>query len=129
MKILFLDDDEDRHTVFKEKLTREGYNVDEMLLSQQLHMVWDAPSCIEKLKTNVYDEAHLDHDLGMLTYVDVNHENTGSAVCRFIAQDLTPENYPKKAIIHSWNHHGALNMQSLLEHVKIPVTLLRFSYK
>ena len=128
-KILFLDDDEERHIAFKKKLERAGHNVNQMINDGELHFVWDAPSCINKFKENKYDEVHLDHDLGMQFYVDVNLENTGSAVCRFIAQELAPEHYPKKAIIHSWNHYGALNMQSLLQSVKIPVVLQRFSYK
>jgi CheY-like chemotaxis protein len=120
MKILFLDDDESRHYYFNKIYMDRISNNRELVCEYK--MVWDAKACIEALETNpAFDLVYLDHDLGNQHYVDINLENTGSEVARFIVNKLDKEKYPKAVIIHSWNTVGATNMEQLIKSVGILV--------
>ncbi len=57
-----------------------------------------------------YDLLLLDHDLGGQVYVDSSEEETGAAFCSWLhGREGDP-----LIFIHSWNHPGAVNMQSIL---------------
>ena len=70
MRILFLDDDEQRHD------TAQKY-----LKTHDADFVRTAPQAIEKLSSHRYDVAFLDHDLGGEHYVSSGREDTRSRSC------------------------------------------------
>src|SRR5678816_3455055 len=101
MRILFLDDDRNRHDFFREEVVDSWDEVD---------YVWDAKECIAHLENGgpssvdenglpkefkPYDLVCLDHDLGARHYVK-EIESTGSEVARFIGTNLDKKKYPKK---------------------------------
>ena len=102
MKILILDDDENRHTLFD--LNYRGH---------ELIHVRTAAEAIGFLKSETFDVACLDHDLGGMQMVDSwGTEPTGYDVAKWIA--MHPERKPKLIYIHSYNPDGARNMHNIL---------------
>jgi len=69
----------------------------------------DALQCIEFLKSDMFDVLFLDHDLGGEIYVDINEENTGSTVARWLSEN--PSRIPESVYLHSLNEYGRKNMQ------------------
>lgn len=109
-RILFLDDDENRHKRFAQETT--GCYVD------HVHTVRE---CIEALEKNApYDLVCLDHDLA-------DPQETGSDVAEFIRLHLQRTHYPRNIIIHSWNPAGAKRMESMIKETGIPVLRKEFS--
>ena len=108
MKILVLEDMETRINYFKQHL--EGNN---------LTIVSTAKDAIDILDKDLeWDYLFLDHDLGNKVFVDINMENTGSTVAKF----LSDKNITANIIIHSWNPVGAQNMLYYLPKAKyIPI--------
>ena len=102
MKILFLDDDEVRHTTAQQET-----------IGLDVTFVRTVPEAIKALSETVFDLALLDHDLGGKTYVPSEHEDTGAAVARAIAQ-MPLERRPARVYIHSYNMAGAHAMVSTL---------------
>lgn len=101
MKILFLDDDEERHSLFKKHII------------EQYDAAYTVSQAIEFLKNNNYDIVFLDHDLGGKQMVSsYSEEETGYLVSKWIE-----ENNPniKFIIVHSYNHQGSLNIMSRLK--------------
>jgi CheY-like chemotaxis protein len=105
LRILFLDDNSARHKTFEKKVGNG-------------HLVTYVWSAIEAQNVMIseprFDVFSLDHDLGGEEMVDINKENTGSAVARFIVNELPQDKYPEKIIIHSMNPIGAKNMETIL---------------
>lgn len=95
MRLLFLDDDENRinraKTVWKD---------------HDLAIAKTADEAIKKLKIAEFDVVHLDHDLGGMIYMD-SGPGTGYEVAQYIS---TMKNPPKFVVIHSWNSVGAKKM-------------------
>ena len=93
---LFLDDDPDRASAF---------------LSRHPDAVWvkTVAECVEKL-AGPWDEVHLDHDLGGELYVDVNRDDCGMEVVRWLATE--PRKYLRRArfTVHSHNMVAAFEM-------------------
>lgn len=104
MKILFLDDDENRHEVFSKKF-HAGSSPDDSLVA-----VRTVNECVEALKSQgPFDKIFLDHDLGGQIYVKET-EGTGYQVALFIESELDDELLPPKVIVHSYNQAGAFRM-------------------
>jgi len=102
MKILVLEDNEERIAQFKKRLDRFGGYV---------FFCRTAKECIEILKENAdLQLVLLDHDLGGEVYVDTAHKNTGSEVARWMRDNYDMEN--TQIIIHSLNTVGAEYMRS-----------------
>lgn len=105
MKILFLDDNKDRHSVFKRNSI--GCYVDH---------VYTAKEAIEKLNDEdvFYDTIFLDHDLNWETENQLNdNEEDGRTVAKHLA---TVSRYQSSLIIiHSLNNAGGLLMKGILE--------------
>ncbi len=97
--ILFLDDDPLRCKAF---LAREP----------SATIVHTAEDCIAKLKSQAWDECHLDHDLSGQTYQDSSEANTGMAVVRWIVC-ACPD--VRTFIVHSYNEKAAPLMVETLE--------------
>lgn len=98
-RVLFLDDDPQRHREFKRDIGTNG------------DFVYTAEECIEKLKSNTYDVVSLDHDLGGETFVDPNGKNTGMEVVRFLEANALPQ---KLIVCHSYNTGAAPEMAKRL---------------
>jgi len=101
MRILFLDDDDNRHRAFSRWLT-PGHDV---------VFVHTAAEAIQALTSQSFDIAFLDHDLGgevMVTRV----ENTGYEVTLWMeAHELL---CPAVVVLHSMNPSGRLRQQQAL---------------
>lgn len=120
-RVLVLDDDDARHTVFSQILS--GCEV------LHVHTAWEA--CRALQQSAPFDLACLDHDLGMFgpgleEGFDAD-AGTGTDVAEFIANHLDPTKYPKRIIIHSWNPAGVRRMRQALWPTRIPVTAKEFS--
>jgi hypothetical protein len=98
---LFLDDDPDRASAF---------------LEAHPDGVWvqTVPECVEKL-AEAWDEVHLDHDLGGELFVDVNRDDCGMEVVRWLARE--PRRHLRKArfTVHSHNMAAAFEMAYRLQ--------------
>ena len=105
MKILFLDDMEVRHQHFRMQS-----------IGSIVTHVYDAKSAIDKLSTESFDVASLDHDLSVDTIMLMPDKGEGSGydVALFIAA-LPPDRRPATVIIHSLNPAGSERMIKALE--------------
>jgi len=109
MKILIVEDNEDRNDCFKEVLERAD-----------LAIVGTSYDAIQLLKKNKYDFIFLDHDLGIHPVTkeptdDVmlpSGDGTGYEVAQFIAASKKNQDTP--TIIHSFNPEGAKQMMAVL---------------
>jgi len=104
MKVLFLDDDQNRHNVFRPNAI--GCHVDNAFTAQE---------AIDLLDNNDdYDVVFLDHDLNWETNNQLNDdEEDGRTVARHLS---TIKSYSDKTIvIHSLNNVGGLIMKGILE--------------
>jgi len=99
-RIFILEDSEDRIAVF-ESLYGE---VAELVIAR------NADEGISMLNGGEFDLVFLDHDLGGEVYVDSSEHNTGFTV----AKNLLKRDQHPIVIIHSWNYHGARNMERAL---------------
>lgn len=93
---LFLDDDPERAAVF---------------LRRHPDATWvqTVPDCLAKLAES-WDEVHLDHDLGGEVYVQIDREDCGMEVVRWLA--LEPRKHLRRArfTVHSHNMVAAFEM-------------------
>lgn len=102
MKILILDDDMLRHYQFKQNF-----------IGHAITDVQTVEAAIRYLKTEKFDAAFLDHDLGGHSMVDsFGEEPTGYTLAKWMAEN--PDRKPERIYIHSYNPVGAKNMQDLL---------------
>lgn len=105
MKILFLDDNENRHAKFRQQSI--GCSIDH---------VYTAAEAIEKIDDEdiTYDIIFLDHDLNWQTENQLNEdEEDGRTVARHLA---TVDRYKDSiVIIHSLNNQGGMLMKGILE--------------
>ncbi len=95
-RVLFLDDDAERATVF-------------LATCPQAVWVQTAADCMTRLD-EPWDEVHLDHDLGGEQFVDINRDDCGMEVVRWIC--LTPRSHLRSTrfFIHSHNPVAATVM-------------------
>ncbi|MDG3003742.1 cyclic-phosphate processing receiver domain-containing protein [Paludisphaera mucosa] len=101
-RILFLDDDPRRAEVF-------------LVRCPQAIWVMTADDCIARL-AEAWDEVHLDHDLGGERYVDVNRNDCGMAVVRWICAEERGPVRSARFFIHSYNFAAAsLMVECLLQ--------------
>lgn len=100
MKVLILDDNPIRLSLFRSKLI--GHTVFTTMTSEE---------AIDALKSDDFDIVSLDHDLGGEQMVD-SGKGTGYEVAEFLSKN--PDRMPKEIYIHSYNPVGAKNMQRIL---------------
>lgn len=105
MKILFLDDNKERHAAFRRMSI--GDNVDYAFsATEAISMLDKAPE--------PYDVASLDHDLDEYAQMgQTPRELTGEAVAKHIAL-MSATRRPKKIVVHSFNGTGAAKMIAAL---------------
>lgn len=101
MKIFVLDDMQARHDAYKKKFP-----------CAEITSIYDAIGAIAHLTEHLhtYDLICLDHDLGGKVFVDIEDENTGSTVAKFLAD----KEIKCRIIIHSLNIWGVKNMLQYL---------------
>lgn len=104
MKILFLDDDEQRHKLFKKAHIRKNVTY-----------IWTAQGAIDALTNEYFDEVSLDHDLAPSLNMQLPSKGDGSGydVALFIS-NLSKDKLPKVVILHSFNPAGAKRMYAAL---------------
>lgn len=112
MRILVLDDDKNRMTIFKS-------NIENRLHIKDADYVYTETEAIDKLKSKVYNYVFLDHDLGghQMTWDDSN--------CGMNVVDWMIENHNNKranVIIHSYNIPRAHEMYLRLNDAGYEVT-------
>lgn len=116
MKILVLDDNEQRHESFAQRFSRDC----------DVTHVRTVTEALEALRDKSYDLVYLDHDLEDYQQSGMygsSVELTGLDVARFIAR--MPEvvgQPPTRVVVHSWNPAGARAMVSTLREAGIPTT-------
>jgi hypothetical protein len=98
---LFLDDDPERASAF---------------LAEHPDAVWvrTVPECLDKL-AEAWDEVHLDHDLGGELFVDVNREDCGMEVVRWLAREHRQHLRKARFTVHSHNATAAFEMAYRLQ--------------
>lgn len=107
MKILFLDDNEERHKRFR-------YNS----IGQDVTHVYSYAEALAALAYNRFDQVFLDHDLSEMASCGMApvDEKTGYHVACIVA-DLPEERLPDLVVIHSFNAAGAKRMRAALQGV------------
>jgi hypothetical protein len=105
MKILVLDDQEQRHDWFSARFS--GHYV------VHARSVSEAISALSNLW---FDRVQLDHDLGEWEVLDDETlvERSGMDVVRFITDELPRDRVPGAIVVHSWNPVGAQNMVNFM---------------
>lgn len=111
MRILFLDDNENRHRSFL------AQNIGHVVVP-----VYKARHAINALEMyEPFDVASLDHDLDWQATAGLEPlEETGLTVARHIAS-MPPERRPKMVIVHSFNPVGAQAMYDVLAEAGVNV--------
>lgn len=105
MKILILEDSEDRIELFKRNF--EGAQL----------IFTDKPiEAIGELKKGEFFAIFLDHDLGGNVHA-ASDENSGYAVAKWLEEN--PKHKPKYIVLHSLNPAGVANMQKALPEAKV----------
>lgn len=118
-RLLFLDDNPDRHIAFDIIIGGIECHVDH---------VWTADECIYALSQNEpYDCAFLDHDLGGKVFVK-EEKGSGSEVAKFIGSELSVDRHPRQIVVHSWNPKGAERMLGYIEPSGIPTNYVPFKF-
>jgi hypothetical protein len=99
-RVLFMDDDARRVEVFLDRCPEAVW-------------VKSAEACIARL-ADCWDEVHLDHDLGGEQFVDVNRDDCGMAVVRWLCESPRPQLRDARFFIHSLNLAAASLMVECL---------------
>lgn len=99
-RVLFLDDDPRRAEDFLRRCPEATW-------------VSTADACIALLERG-WDEVHLDHDLGGEQYVDVNRDDCGMAIVRWLCAEPREPVLDARFIIHSYNFAAASLMVECL---------------
>jgi CheY-like chemotaxis protein len=108
-RVLFLDDDRERHRRFREAASGRGWWVEH---------VETAPDAIDKLRTYQYDAIFLDHDLSdedvMMAPGAASHAPTGMDVVSFLVAKPNNLNRNAQVVVHSLNAPAAEQMMRRL---------------
>ena len=119
MKILFLDDRQERIDVAEER-----YKDDDLAI------VRTAEEAIEELRKRSWKLVCLDHDLGGEAYVNSKRKDCGMEVVRWMTEYRGPlALIAEKVIIHSSNLNAAMEMYSALNARGYYVFYERFRYE
>lgn len=116
LKVLFLDDDQNRHDAFRPHCAHV-----------ELHAVYTAKEAIQKLGEHNFDVAFLDHDLGGDSFVPSERGDTGYQVAQYMSRQQPP--VVRLCVVHSLNPAGSANIHGLLKQagysvVQCPFTML-----
>lgn len=115
MKILFLDDNEERI-----KAAKSAFHDDELFVARTASEAILYISNIENL-----DYVSLDHDLGGEAFVDTGREDCGMEVVRWIIK--TRPKF-KRIVVHSWNPPAAKSMVLMLKNAGYETAYAPFAF-
>ena len=108
MRILYMDDMQDRHDYFDRKHPKDDVT-----------HVYSHVEAVRALATMpAFDLASLDHDLG--------EGETGYYTARYIAHTMPEDRRPREVIVHSFNTVGAPLMVAVLQDAGVPVSWQQF---
>ena len=120
-KLLFLDDDANRHKRFNEAFSKGAH----------VSHVWTADQCCRALASGVkWHTLFLDHDLQDFCSDEGwarRMAGCGMDVVHFIEDDLPKELIPEHILIHSWNDTKAPIMEAKL--LKVTPNVKRVEFK
>jgi hypothetical protein len=119
MRLLFLDDDPQRHWYFRTQTT--GHTV---------YHCYSVRECVEALtRLERFDVVYLDHDLDPYATMGFDPlEDTGEVAAKFIAQHLSKDRMPKEIIVHSWNDYGSGRMLAALKNLPVELRRVPFDF-
>jgi hypothetical protein len=85
-----------------------------MFLAEHPQALWvkTVAECLEQLR-EVWDEVHLDHDLGGKTFVDTSSEDSGMQVIRWLCQEPRVHLRETAFLVHT--HNAAAGLLMVLE--------------
>lgn len=106
MKILVVEDSEERNVQFRKWLSHHDFDI-----------ATNADDGIKLLNSKDYDVIFLDHDLGNRSGVSSDDPNTGYAVAKEIPAS---RNSDAQIIIHSMNPEGSRNIMNVLGGKAVP---------
>ncbi len=122
LKVLFLDDDQERHNSFYKELKRQSIDSRDA----EIYPVFGIMDAQDELQANAafFDIAFLDHDLGGQHMV-ARREGTGTIVAEYIAA-MPKDQQPKLVVVHSFNAMGAQRMMKILQDAKVRCLYIPF---
>ena len=114
MKVLVLEDNQDRINLFKQ-----------IFRNSNLLIVTNIDDFIREIRRDVFDRIYMDHDLGGGAFVPSENETTGYQAAKYMVEyDLQKE---AEIIIHSMNPAGAEAMRNVLHKNEYNVQVIPFS--
>ena len=117
MKVLFLDDMEERHLWARK-----------VLHGHELHHVMTADEAADAMMAQKFDIASLDHDLSDEQSSGYGGGvSDGTVLAKWMATKLPKEKHPPMVLIHSMNPAGADRMHDLLKDAGFNVTKKPFT--
>lgn len=119
MKLLFMDDMEERHVHLASKLDQCGMEITHSYTAQD---------AIAKLNTTVFDAVSLDHDMASEHYIRACSADSGCG-CDVVDWICLNANRftDTKFIIHSWNTDGVKRMHDALRKFNLDCLVKQFS--
>ena len=106
-KVLILEDSKERQEQFKKNFK-----------DADITIVEHKAEAVAALLSQKWDYMFLDHDLGGKAYVNVEEEDSGSGVARWLKDH--PQSMPSHIFVHSVNEAGAKNIISLIGGKHVP---------
>lgn len=119
MRVLFLDDDESRHRLFKKAV---GQTVPGARVDFAVH----AQNAATYLSATYYDVVFLDHDLVPADYEGKETKLSGMAVAKFLFKGEGVK--PGVVVVHSYNQVGAAKMVQVLREGGISAVWCPFDF-
>jgi len=113
MKVLVLEDNPARISFFQSACKGD-----------ELHIATTMDGFADAVSSEVFDKMFLDHDLGGLTFVSSDSENSGYQAVKYMVEHGLQRN--ADIIVHSCNPAGAQNMVSLLQSMDYKVRAAPF---
>lgn len=112
MRILFLDDNAERHVRFRHNS-----------IGMDVVHVYSHEEAVQALAGDRFDQIFLDHDLSVAAACGVApaDEKTGYDTALAVAA-LPPDRLPDLVVIHSWNDPGSARMLTVLQEVVHTIT-------
>ena len=122
MRVLLLEDTEDRQSFFKKLYT--GHDI---------HIHNTVEECVDQMRRIVFDQIWLDHDLGGAQYMESGPGSGYEVIKPMLAKDIYDLQKNAFVYIHSQNPAGAVRMYEELKDVYktivFPMTAVYSYYK